>query len=758
MAALALLTLLASPGFVAASSPAAQPKAVPTTICASTPASPVPTAYPRFRGHGGASSGAYDEQLGLTFTQSFSALEYNVTAVVQTDPNLGTGPGYLLNGLADTGYWYQVGVSWNWSPGQTPGSGFDMNYEVFDASQNSIFPTGGGGGVQSFSGTVNPGDTVLLNLYFANSSVIMSARDVNTGASASESYSAFGGVCFVGTPASPSNSNGYFTGLMTEWYHGAPFFANGKQVTYTDPLYGISSAWMWMDEFNSNTMQSVFTSTSPAPVVFSNPTALQEFSFNGTTEYANAYEFITGNSTGTASVPVELTLSYSIVGGGSGESPPVLTYVSGGTRMNATLGAAPVTYSVDAGSTWSVTPTLGGSSSTERWQTGEPTTGVASTPQTFSLAYNHQFLVDFAYTVSGGGSGYAPPTVTYSSFGSAQSTSIVGDASPDVWADSGTPYSFKDPLSGSTVGERWQSADAAGTVSASGPITASYYHQFLATLDASFTGSQIFPSVALTSTSAGSPITATIVQGGNTVWLDAGASYSVPQSISLAPGERWVTNSTTSGTLSGQLALKLDYRYEYYVQAAASDSNGGTISGQSGWYLPGTSLAFTATPGPGWKFVGWSGSGVNSSASTSVSLTVSAPANLTAIFYPGVTVTASGSASVSYRDGSVSGSVGAGTSSVVYVPIRSNLTLVASSSPLLYSFGGWSGASASTDPTITLLVTGPESVTATSSFNLLVIGGVLLLAILIALGLVYALVRSRRRGEPQKETVGSPAA
>jgi hypothetical protein len=37
-----------------------------------------------------------------------------VTAVAQTDASSGYGPAYLLNGLTDKGYWYQVGLAWNW--------------------------------------------------------------------------------------------------------------------------------------------------------------------------------------------------------------------------------------------------------------------------------------------------------------------------------------------------------------------------------------------------------------------------------------------------------------------------------------------------------------------------------------------------------------------------------------------------------------------------------------------------------------------
>src|SRR5439155_18815347 len=87
----------------------------------------------------------YDEQLGTTFTQSFASITYNVTAVAQSDTN-GYGPAYLLNGLGSTGYWYQVGISYDWpftAGGYNPG--FGMNYEVFDSQGASVFPLYGGG-------------------------------------------------------------------------------------------------------------------------------------------------------------------------------------------------------------------------------------------------------------------------------------------------------------------------------------------------------------------------------------------------------------------------------------------------------------------------------------------------------------------------------------------------------------------------------------------------------------------------------------
>lgn len=221
-------------------------KVVPTEVCfcASQISGLVPGTMP-FRSHGPAiSSSIYDEQIGLTFTQSFTSMEYNVTAVEQTDPTLGDGPAYLLNGVSNAGYWYQVGVSWDWAPGESPGTGFDMVYEVFDASGNSIFPANGQGGVLPFSGPVNVGDVILLDLYFSTPSqnVLMLAEDTNTGALAQETYSNMGATHFVGLPDSVADQNGFFTGLMTEWYHGAPYYANEAEVIYSNPAFALSSA------------------------------------------------------------------------------------------------------------------------------------------------------------------------------------------------------------------------------------------------------------------------------------------------------------------------------------------------------------------------------------------------------------------------------------------------------------------------------------------------------------------------------------
>ncbi len=214
----------------------------------------------------------YDEQFGLTFANDFTVLTYNVTATAQDDTS-GIGPAYLLNGLSNTGYWYQIGLSFNWPDGNQHYVGFNADYEVFSPNGVSIYPTNGGGGLSSFNGQVNTGDTITLTLYFSNGNVIMDATDLNTGAYADFSYSAEGANEFVGNPTSTS-INGFFTGLMTEWYHTFPWYGAGNLVTY-NPYGTISSpAWLWVDEFfcyggsancpSSNRIPLYFNSTGSA--------------------------------------------------------------------------------------------------------------------------------------------------------------------------------------------------------------------------------------------------------------------------------------------------------------------------------------------------------------------------------------------------------------------------------------------------------------------------------------------------------------
>lgn len=239
----------------------------------------------------------YDEQFGLTFTGSFTSLAYDVNATAQFDPS-GTGPAYLLNGLTNQGYWYQVGLSYNWPTGTgLVNNGFMINYNVFGPDGSILWPSNGAGGVIPLNGPVNPGDHVRLELYFSNGNVVMYGYDLNTSASASTTYNAEGATEFVGSPSSSVSSSGFFTGLMTEWYHVEPWYGGGFLASYI--AYGAvnSPAWLWVDEFFycqgcGGGKITTFLNNTNGPV---NPNPSYQFLSNGATlMYTSDGDFSTG--------------------------------------------------------------------------------------------------------------------------------------------------------------------------------------------------------------------------------------------------------------------------------------------------------------------------------------------------------------------------------------------------------------------------------------------------------------------------------
>jgi hypothetical protein len=247
--------------------------------------------------NGSTNDALYDEQFGLTFADSYTSLAYNVTAKAQVDTS-DIGPSYLLNGYSNTGYWYQIGLSYNWADSTQHDTGFNINYDIFAPDGSVIDPSTGGGGVLSMSGPVYNNDTVRLGLSFSNGDVVMTAYDLNTDASGSIMYSAEGATEFVGNPSS-TETGGFFTGLMTEWYHVVPWYGGGGQVDY-NPYGAISSpAWLWVDEFYC---YSQTCGTGQRIPIFSNSTSYPmspayTLQSNGATlTYSNGGTFTTGTN------------------------------------------------------------------------------------------------------------------------------------------------------------------------------------------------------------------------------------------------------------------------------------------------------------------------------------------------------------------------------------------------------------------------------------------------------------------------------
>lgn len=674
----------------------------------------------------------YDEQMGTTFTQSFTSMHYTVSASEQQD-GYGYGTAFILNGLSDMGYWYQVGLVWNWpyaNGGYDPG--FNVAYEVWDSNGFSVYPSQGGG-LLSFSNSVFQGDTIGLNLYFSSGNVVMSAFDYNTSASAQQAYSADGATSFVGLPNSPASQIGYFTGLMTEQYHVNPYYGNEPNQMYSDPSFAISSAWMWAEEFNFNNFSDTqFASVSNSPVDYSSPKIPQYFSTNGTTEASDAYFFMTGSATF-----VLLTLSYSLHGAGS--ITPTLDYTYDGVQQDAQVSTSPTTFRIDTNTSWSL-PSKNISPS-ERWAVVNSSSGIATTSEAMSVDYYHQFLVNFSSDIQGGGSGYSSPTVSYTEFGSPNSTST----GQSVWCDAGSPYSYQNKLGGSSASERWESSVGAnGTILSANTINMTYYHQYLVDFGFSVSESTSSPP-QINYFSVGSPQT---VQASKSVWVDAESKYSYQTTLSNSnTNERWVAAaSSQNGTVTTSESLKVPYYHQYYVAFNVSSPTGGSISLQSGWYNASSTLKVSASSSSGWQFEQWIGGGTSSYSGNDVnpSITINASITENALFYPGLVISSSGGGSVLYSYGSTSANVQNGKSVTLYLPIGTSVHLSASPSPILNSFNHWSGGVSGNSLITSLTVSAPSTVAASFSYNFLNIGIIAL--VVIALLSAVLLVRRKRRG------------
>ncbi len=198
-----VLLLVASIGTTAVPPPAATrgPALVPRSFGISPLAPPGSTAFYLQEG------ATIAAQNGLAATQP-SILRMNLTVVASP-----YATGYELNGLSDSGDWYQALVTVNW-PGCP--SGFSFAYEIWDAAGATAAPS------CSFGGSPSAGDavTVTIELNCAKlgaGSYCLTFEDVTTGqnATASGTQPDAGGTGFVNLPV-PADANGYFTGPMTE--------------------------------------------------------------------------------------------------------------------------------------------------------------------------------------------------------------------------------------------------------------------------------------------------------------------------------------------------------------------------------------------------------------------------------------------------------------------------------------------------------------------------------------------------------------
>jgi hypothetical protein len=709
----------------------------------------------------------YDEQVGTTFTQNFNALAYNVTALAQSDAN-GFGPAYLLNGITTSNYWYQVGISYHWpSSNGAYNAGFGFSYQVYGPNGNSVYPSGRGAGLASFSKVVNSGDTILLSLTFSGTTVLMSAQDWQTGATAKTSYGSVGSTSFVGSPSGPSNAQGFFTGLMTEWYHLASYSGNEGKVVYSNQAVALTSAWLWADEFNTGTTNSqVFAESTQTAITFANDQQVYPFESNGATVYGSAHQFITG-LLNTATSMVSLNPATVEAASPSFEA----SYTIAGLQQSSEIGAGTGTaVEADPGTSITVTLNSSGSSPFEKWvfsgTQGSTVTFTAGSNVTY--VYYHLVQEAVSYQVAGGGGSIpassapeltfaVPPSVASATRAQVSATQVLGTTPVDIFALVGSDASINATVPGA-AGERWAATAQSWTISAPDdiPNPIQLYHQYDISVQYSIVGGGTPPQTpGFESTAFGSPSILQLSSSAATKsWLDAGSGYSFTSILNgSAPAERW-TGSPGSGSAlptisSPDETLSMVYTHQYYANLAVNDATGGTVSQDSGWFDAGSNLNAIASASQGWQFENWTGTGVGAynGTSPSIDVNVAGPLAENATFYVQLQIAADARTNIAYSSASGTGAVQAGSTKTIYVPPSSNVTLRATPSTLVYSFASWQGAglaNAST-PSVALAVYSPSAVSASSTYNYPVILGAAATAALIVLAAAAILIRGRHR-------------
>jgi hypothetical protein len=257
--------------------------------------------------------------------------------------------------------------------------------------------------------------------------------------------------------------------------------------------------------------------------------------------------------TTTAPSTVTMTVSYSIVGGGS-PTAPVFHYVLNGAAESLTLSKTSTALLVDAGTTWSVTPNpLGGSSSSQRWYSNQPLTGTASST-TLVFVFYRQILQTLSYSVRGGGSGYSAPSFQANQFGSPFPVTLTKTAAR-YWFDYGSSWTVgPNPLVGSTSTERWLTTQAT-TGSIAGIINSwhafTFQHQFYLTMQASPSGAgSVNPSSSWYNAGQKVTIKATAKsRHGFLFWSGTGA------------GSYTGTSATATITMNSAITETADFRF-----------------------------------------------------------------------------------------------------------------------------------------------------------------------------------------------------
>ena len=344
--------------------------------------------------------------------------------------------GAFLLGMMSTSSGYPI----------TPGSGFTLSTPVsISAAQ---YATSGVGSPTDFPASspdyayywvetglaLEPGTIVVVSAATTSVSDTTTTQSMST-TSSSETTSTTSATT---VSQSPSITNTLVTTTTT-----IGFMAGTSTTTFTSPFstsYSTSSTVSTSEGITETGVTTV--STVSSPTITSTSTVLSTTTSSGTltitktdvfsalltTIYQELHQFsdnilqflgfqVTATPVGqqvnqvivtTTTTPahVTMTVSYSVIGGGSGYSPPVFHYILGGMKRSVTLRLnEPESIQVDTGSSWFVTPNpLTGSTSSEQWYANPSKLSGRASATTIVFTFQHQYYLTMKVSSSTAGS------------------------------------------------------------------------------------------------------------------------------------------------------------------------------------------------------------------------------------------------------------------------------------------------------------------------------------------------------------------
>lgn len=242
----------------------------------------------------------------------------------------------------------------------------------------------------------------------------------------------------------------------------------------------------------------ISSAVSISPITFGKTGLPPEPTYSATTTSATTtYASSTASSTKLVSVSV----SYTVLLGGSPAGAPTFQYTQNGTsQAPLTLQTSPQTVSMDVGSGWTISSLLPDSGQVERWAIKNDTGVVNETTSQLIFTYYHQFALVTSYGLLFGQKGLSVvgPHLYLTQFGVTNSTrTIVPTTTNKIWVDAGSNWYVDHILPGSIPGEQWQNSNATGRpITQPGSLTFLYMHQFLLAIqvDQSDGGSTTHPT------------------------------------------------------------------------------------------------------------------------------------------------------------------------------------------------------------------------------------------------------------------------